>query len=124
MNQVVTIRVNATAFDDHYTRCYYASYDFVDGQRVTVYPILHADDLWNIEHGKSALGQEIHGIKTMVATRGYRTVTLTLAAVAEMLSDFDFYASEAMRGEYEANLVRAMRAAAKSIRKQLGMEVK
>jgi hypothetical protein len=36
-----------------------------------------------------------------------------------MLSDFDFYSSDAMRGEYDAGLVKSMRNAAASIRKQL-----
>jgi hypothetical protein len=84
-------------------------------------PAIHNDDSYNRERGKPTLGQEIHHI---VERKTFSFVTLTEAAVDEMLSDFDFYSSDAMRGEYDAGLVKSMRNAAASIRKQLNMEAK
>jgi hypothetical protein len=87
-------------------------------------PAIHNDDSSPRKRGLPTLGQEIYCVKTMLATKSCRTVTLTESAVTEMLSDFDFYSSEEMRGEYDAGLVKSMRNAAASIRKQLNMEVK
>lgn len=123
----IKVKVSAHAWGDHYSRCYSASYVRVCGddgfsyRLEEVFPVLHCDDQWNLEHGKPARGQEIYSIK-----RGKNLVTVEMseAAVSEMLSDFDFYASDAMRGEYDPQLVRAMRNAAASIRKQLAKVTK
>lgn len=123
----IKLRISEVAWSDHYSRLYGASFVRVCGEDgftyrlETVFPVLHCDDQWNIAHGKPARGQEIYSIK-----RGKKvfTVEMSEAAVTEILSDFDFYTSDAMRGEYDPQLVRAMRNAAASIRKQLAKVAK
>ena len=112
------VRLSAQAWSDHYDRLYGATRVKVEDHYETVFPVLHNDDLWNLEHGKPASGKEIHSIKD-----GKRlvTVVMTEAAVTEMLSDFDFYSDMYANGEYEemGSVVRAMRGAATSVRKQI-----
>jgi len=110
----IKVRLSAQAWSDHYTRLYLNEYALVDGKRVTVFPAPHCDDvnafIISIKEGKRLV-----------------TVVLTEAAVTEMLSDFDFYSEMSSScGEYAdmANVVRAMRAAATSIRKQITKEAK
>jgi len=119
----IKVRLSTEAWSDHYSRLYSPTREQVDGKFVTVFPVLHCDDSYNVERGKPTSGQEIYSIRVM---KRLVEVVMSEAAVTEMLSDFDFYSSEFSQGEYEemAVTVRAMRAAAKSIRKQINKETK
>lgn len=117
------VRISAVAWSDHYSRLYSPRHTWTDGQWVTEFPVPHCDDSYALERGLPVSGTSIISIK-----EGKRlvTVVMTEAAVTEILSDFDFYSEMASEGEYEemADVVRAMRGAAKSIRKQITKDVK
>lgn len=116
------VRISAVAWSDHYSRLYASSRTFIDGQWVMVFPVPSSDDAYAIERGQPVSGASIISIK-----EGKRlvTVVMTEAAVTEILSDFDFYSDMSGMGEYSdmADVVRAMRGAAKSIRKQIMLAV-
>lgn len=115
----ITVRISAVAFYDHEGRLYNTKHTIIDGLAYSHYPAIHCDDSYAIERGLPSTDTTIISVKH---GKPLVIVTMTPTAIAEMLSDFDYYSDALEQGALEEDchaLAKSMRGAAKSIRKQI-----